>query len=197
MLTPKTNLQAYWQREVSQEMNGITFCVCSISWVSRCFLAAIPRNFLSLSQDRERAVYGAMSKRGCSKKSISTRDEWDHLLRLLNIMNLSMCSCSHVLSNRKQSIMSKRAQESASKKFSVVTKKQTDVFGVKEPPERKANLSVRFGSFEKPEESRVWSKFCFLDRQETGARQRPRPDSTFSKVATRWRSVLVHQDTCA
>ena len=71
-------------------------------------------------------------------------------------MNLSMFSCSHVLSNRKQSIMSKRVQESASKKgFGSGKQKQTDVFGVEEPPERKANLSVRFGSFEKPEESRV------------------------------------------
>ena len=41
-----------------------------------------------------------------------TRDEWDHLLRLLNVRNFSMFSCSHFLSNRKQSIMSQRAQES-------------------------------------------------------------------------------------
>ena len=65
MLTPTTNSQTYWQREVSQEMNGITFCVCSISWVSRCILVATSKtNFLSLSQDRERTVSGAMSKRG-------------------------------------------------------------------------------------------------------------------------------------
>ena len=40
-----------------------------------------------------------------------TRDSWDHLLRWLYIMNFSMFSCSHFLSNRKQSVMSKRAQE--------------------------------------------------------------------------------------
>ena len=51
-----------------------------------------------------------------------TRDEWDHLLRLLNIMNFSMFSCSHFLSNRKQSVMSKRAQESTSKEGSAVAK---------------------------------------------------------------------------
>ena len=37
------------------------------------------------------------------------RDEWDHFLRLLNIMNFSMFSCSHVLSDGKQSVMSKES----------------------------------------------------------------------------------------
>ena len=72
MFTPTTNSRTYWQREVSQEMNGITFCVCSMSWVSRCIFAAISRNFLSLSQDRERTVSGAMSKRG--QNTISNDD---------------------------------------------------------------------------------------------------------------------------
>ena len=39
-----------------------------------------------------------------------TRDEWNHLLHLLNIMNFSMFSCSLFLSNRKQSTMSKIIQ---------------------------------------------------------------------------------------
>ena len=51
-----------------------------------------------------------------------TRGEWDHLLRLLNIMNFSMFSCIHVFPNRKQSIMSKRAQESTAKEDSAVAK---------------------------------------------------------------------------
>ena len=41
-------------------------------------------------------------------KGSFTRDEWDHLLRLVNIMNISVFSCSHFLSN----CMSKRAQGS-------------------------------------------------------------------------------------
>ena len=45
-----------------------------------------------------------------------TRNEWDHLWRLLNIMNLSMFSCGHFLSNRKQSVMSKKAQASTPKR---------------------------------------------------------------------------------
>ena len=51
-----------------------------------------------------------------------TRDEWNHLIRLLNIMNSSMFSCSHFLSNRKQSVMSKRGQESMAKEASAVVK---------------------------------------------------------------------------
>ena len=53
-------------------------------------------------------------------KGSFTRDEWDHLLRLLNIMNFSMFSCSHFLSNRKQRFTSNRAQESTSKEGSAV-----------------------------------------------------------------------------
>ena len=33
-LTPKTNTQTYWQREISHVMNGIIFCVCSTSAIS-------------------------------------------------------------------------------------------------------------------------------------------------------------------
>ena len=55
-------------------------------------------------------------------KGSFTRDEWCHLIRLLNIMNSSMFSCSHFLSHRKLSVMSKRAQESASKEVSAVAK---------------------------------------------------------------------------
>ena len=55
-------------------------------------------------------------------KSSFKRDEWDHLLHLLNIMNFLMFSCSHFLSNRKQSAMSKRAQESTAKEGSAVAK---------------------------------------------------------------------------
>ena len=41
MLTPKTNSLTYWPKEVSPEMNGITFSVCSTLWISRCILLAI------------------------------------------------------------------------------------------------------------------------------------------------------------
>ena len=55
-------------------------------------------------------------------KGSFSRDEWDHLLRLLNIMKFSMRSCSHFLSNRKQSVTAKRAQESTAKEGSAAAK---------------------------------------------------------------------------
>ena len=56
-----------------------------------------------------------------------TRDEWNHLLLLLNSMNFPMFSCSHlgkILPGpiRKQCAMSKRVQESNLKEGSAVAK---------------------------------------------------------------------------
>ena len=56
-----------------------------------------------------------------------TRDEWNHLLRLFNIMSFSMFSCSHFsnfLSDPigKQSAMSKRGQEAPSSEGSPMAK---------------------------------------------------------------------------
>ena len=45
-----------------------------------------------------------------------------HLPRLLNILNFFFFSCGHFLSNRKQSVMSKRVQESTAKECSAVAK---------------------------------------------------------------------------
>ena len=80
-------------------------------------------------------------------KGSFTRDEWDHLLRLLKIMNLSMFSCSHSslsLSNSKQSAMSKRAQESTSKEGSALAKPMNLVSrnllsAEKDPPQDSGN----------------------------------------------------------
>ena len=61
------------------------------------------------------------TKEGCS------RDEWNHLLRLFNIMSFSMYSCSHFsdfLSDPigKQSVMSRRGQEATSGEDSPMAK---------------------------------------------------------------------------
>ena len=60
-------------------------------------------------------------------KGSFTRDEWNHLLRLFNIMSVSVFSCSHfsnILSDPigKQSAMSKRGQEATSSKGSPMAK---------------------------------------------------------------------------
>ena len=77
---------------------------------------------------------------------------------------ISRCSLAVIFfRTEKQSIMSKRAQQSS--------KTEADKLGTKKPPERKANLFYRFGCFEQPGESKVGSEFCFMERQETCARQ--------------------------
>ena len=96
------------------------------------------------------------------------RDEWDHLLRLLNIMNFSF-SCSHFLSNRKQCVMSKRAQGSTAKEGSAVAKPRPMSLVSRNLLKAK-QTSPKVGSFEQPGESRVGSEFCCMERQETGAR---------------------------
>ena len=55
-------------------------------------------------------------------KGSFARDEWDHLLRLLNIMNFSMFLAAIFFQTEKQSVTSKRAQESTSKEGSAVAK---------------------------------------------------------------------------
>ena len=61
MLTPKNNLLTSQPKEVSREMSGISWCVCSTSCVFRHILVAISK---VLSRTRERFVIGAISKRG-------------------------------------------------------------------------------------------------------------------------------------
>ena len=66
--------------------------------------------------------------RNSPKMRSFSRDEWNHLLRLFNIMIFSMFSCGHIsdfLSGeqvRKQSAMSKRGQEATSKEGSPMGK---------------------------------------------------------------------------
>ena len=57
-------------------------------------------------------------------KGSFTRDEWDHRLKLLNIMNFSTSSCSHLLLNGKHSVMSKRGQDRTSKECPAVAKQR-------------------------------------------------------------------------
>ena len=55
-------------------------------------------------------------------KGSFTRDQWNPLLRLMDIMKFSMVSCSHVfLSDREQSEMSNRGQECNSEESSAMT----------------------------------------------------------------------------
>ena len=93
--------------------------------VSRNHRVAIDWSFDSINSDSKIQIKYADTKNQLADmltKGTFTRDDWDHLVRLLNIMNLSMFSCSHFLPIRKQSVVSKRTQESTPKEGSAVAK---------------------------------------------------------------------------
>ena len=91
-----------------------------------------------------------------------TRDDWNHLLCLLNIMNSSMLSCSHFfLSNRKQSDMSKRGQEGVSGEGSAMSKPKSIHLVMAKP------RLVQHG------EGSDGTRRCLNQHRETGARHRP------------------------
>ena len=105
--------------------------------------------------------------------------------RLLNIINFSMFPCSQFSSEQKAEC---HVQESSGKHGQAgfgSGETETDEFGFKEPPERKENPSARPECFEQPGEARAGSEFCFMERQATDAKQQPRPNSIFSRAATR------------
>ena len=74
MSTPKTNSQTFWPKEVSQEMNGIIFFVCSTSWVSRCSLAAISVIFF-LIRSESRAPCQKEGKRRFRTKALRRQNQ--------------------------------------------------------------------------------------------------------------------------
>ena len=93
--------------------------------VSRTHRVAQVRLFDRIGLDPEIQIKYVDTKNQLADKLVKgsfTRDEWEHLFRLLSIINFSMFSCSHFLSNKKQSVMSKRAQESTAKEGSAVAK---------------------------------------------------------------------------
>ena len=114
-------------------------------------------------------------------KESFTRYEWDHLFRLLNIMNFSMSSCSHYLSNRKQSVVSKGTQESISEEASAVAKPRPmnlvsrNLLSAKKNPPQDSSDSNSPGNQE-------WIRVV---SQETDAKHQPKPDNVFSREATR------------
>ena len=123
-----------------------------------------------------------------------TRDEWCHLLRLLNIMNLSMFSWCQVLSNRKHSVMSKRVQESTLKEGRQWRSRDLWIWlqitsGVWRNIPRKSWVTRT--------ETRIGSELCFIQRQENDAKHQPKPNNVFSREATRWHSIFQPQETGA
>ena len=116
-----------------------------------------------------------------------TRDDWDHLLRLLNIINVLMFFMRPFFFQIKKKT-EHHVQESQGKYVSRrfgSGETQINEFGVMEFRERKENSSARFECFEQPGQTRVGSELRFTWRQETDAKQWPRSHSTPSRAATR------------
>ena len=93
--------------------------------VSRTHRAALDWSFDRINLDPKIDIKYVDTKdqfADMSTKGNLTRDEWNHLLHLLNVMNFSMSSCIHFLSNTKQTVMTKRAQKTTPKEGSAVAK---------------------------------------------------------------------------
>ena len=103
------------------------------------------------------------------------RDEWSNLLRLVNIMNLSMFSRSHVRSIEKANTMSKKFKKDRRRACGSET--EASMFDFKKPTERKTNLIFRFGCFQCPGESAAGFEFCSREHMESCAWQRSKPSN--------------------
>ena len=80
---------------------------------------------------------------GMLTKSNCTRDECNHLLRLFNIMNFSMFSCSHFLSIQKPNTMSKTAHERRTREEPVVAKSKSASFDIQKPERNRPPRWIR------------------------------------------------------
>ena len=97
-----------------------------------------------------------------------TRDEWNHLLRLFNIMNLSIFSCSHlskILSHpiRKQCAVSKRVQKSNPKEGPTVGETEACEF---EPHEYEEKFLRKRGKIQTARGINVWT--CMVSQTAAG-----------------------------
>ena len=112
------------------------------------------------------------------------RDEWDHLLPMLNIMKLSMFSCSHSsVSNRKQNAMSKESSGKYFQRRFRSGETKTNEFGVKDLPSAKEKIFRKIRAILIVPGIRIGSELCFIRRQETDAKRQPKPNNVFSREA--------------
>ena len=81
-LTPKTNSQTYWQREISHVMKGIVFCVCSISAIS-----VLPIVLKWCQKERKKIQVKKESQQNRSRRWIWSRDAANGLLTCLPLLH--------------------------------------------------------------------------------------------------------------
>ena len=113
-----------------------------------------------------------------------TRDEWNHLLRLFNIMNFSMFSCSHFLSVKQPNTMSKRAQERRTGEEPVVAKSKPATLVSRNLSAKQSPTLDSGASYSLANHSLGWNAdFTSIERS---VRDRVRkPNSKFSIVTKR------------
>ena len=119
-----------------------------------------------------------------------TRDEWNHLLRLFNIMNLSMCSCSHFSPIKKHQNLGEEVD--AGKKTRRRTcggEFESNEFGIKE---RESIPDAGFGYSMQPGE--LWNAklefTSFKHREIDSARCERKRNIKFSSVASKMRTLV-------
>ena len=95
------------------------------------------------------------------RKGNFTRDEWDHLLRLLKYHEFLDIFLQTFSFKQKAECHVQESSGKYVKRGFGSGETETDEFGAKEPPERKENSSVRVECIEQPGESRVGSELCF------------------------------------
>ena len=110
----------------------------------------------------------------CWPMEVCLLDEWNHLLRVFNILNFSLSSCSHSLSTQKPNTMSKITQERMTEEGPAMAKSKP--------------VSLI---------SRSWSEFCVHKHLETSAGQGPEPSNEFSRAAAKWLSAFKPKETSA
>ena len=120
-----------------------------------------------------------------------TRDEWNHLLRLFNIMSFSMFSCSDFLSIKKPNNISKRAQERRTGEELVVANwKPVSLISRTLSANHSPVLDSR--TSHSPGKQGL-GRNSVHENWEIGAGHNPKPNSEFSSVAQRWPFVSKYK----
>ena len=115
-------------------------------------------------------------------KGSSTRDEWNHLFRLCNIMNFSMFSSIHSLPIKKPNTMSKRAQERRTEGGLVAKPRPACLVSRNSSAQQTSSvdsvLHTAWGI-------KSWSECGLHKHWETSAGRSPESSNEFSRVAKR------------
>ena len=119
----------------------------TVRHVSRTHTVALGSLFDTINMDPKIQIKYVDTKNQLADmltKGSFTRDEWDHLLRLLNIMNLSLFSCTHVHSNRKAVCHVQESSGKYTERGVGSCEAESYEFGVKELPDCEEISSARF-----------------------------------------------------